>query len=281
LKKSEENEEARSLFKKKKVKRKKETMRWVVASMFKDERPLLREWVAHYLAEGAEHFFLIDNGSTDAPEEVLAEFGSAVTLVRDAFRQPLGTQTALLNKHVLPRVRGGPGWVLVCDVDEYLYAQGGQTVGEVLASAPASVHKVWVPWKLFGSNGRTAQPEGVVQSFTRRASRVSEPYRRTSTGAWESHLGVGKMLTRTSHLVALDVHEAEVAAPSPVWVPPALQLNHYMFMARDYYRDVKCARGGGQTGNASGKYTMAYYAAAEPGCNEVEDLALLLKKKRR
>jgi hypothetical protein len=82
-------------------------MRWVVASMFKDERPLLREWVAHYLAEGAEHFFLIDNGSTDAPEEVLAEFGSAVTLVRDPHRQPLGTQTALLNKHLLPRVRGG------------------------------------------------------------------------------------------------------------------------------------------------------------------------------
>lgn len=254
-------------------------MRWVVASMFKDERPLLREWVAHYLAEGAAHFFLIDNGSSDAPEEVLAEFGPLVTLVRDAHRQPLGTQTALLNKHVLPLVRGGPGWVLVCDVDEYLYAQGGQTVGEILAGAPANVHKAWAPWKVFGSNGHQAQPEGVVAGFTRRAARVSEPYRRTRAG-WESHLGVGKMLTRASALVALDVHEAEVAPASPVWVPPALQLNHYMFMARDYYRDVKCARGGGQTGQ-TGKYTMAYYAAAEPGCNEVADLALFLKKKEK
>lgn len=246
--------------------------------MFKNERPLLREWAAHYLAQGAAHLYLIDNGSTDEPAAVLAEFEGFVTLVRDPFRQPLGTQTALLNKHVLPKVRGGPGWILVCDVDEYLYARG-QSVGDVLAQAPQAAHKVWVPWKIFGSNGHAAQPEGVVESFTRRQARVSEPFRRLKGGDYESHLGVGKMLTRTSALKALDVHEGQVSAPSPVWVPPALQLNHYMFMARDYYRDVKCARGGGQTGLQTGKYTMAYYDRTEPGCNEVEDDELYRAKK--
>ena len=249
-------------------------MQWAVACMFKNERPLLREWAAHYLAQGASHLYLIDNGSTDDPGEVLAEFAGFVTLVADPHRQPLGTQTALLNKHVLPRVRGGHGWVLVCDVDEYLYARG-QTVAEVLAQAPAAVHKVWVPWKIFGSNGHAAQPEGVVKSFTRRQARVSAPFRRTAARGWESHMGVGKMLTRTSHLAALGVHEGQVGPPSSVWVPPALQLNHYMYMARDYYRDVKCARGGGQTGLETGKYTMAYYDQTEPGCNEVEDEELL------
>ena len=136
----------------------------------------------------------------------------------------------------------------------------------------AAGDKVWVPWKVFGSNGHDAQPASVVQSFTRRAARVSQPFRLERGGALESHLGCGKMLTRNP--VELGVHESVVAGTSGVEVLGALQLNHYMFMSRAYYRDVKCARGGGETGHATGKYTMAYYAAAEPGCNEVEDAEL-------
>jgi hypothetical protein len=54
-----------------------------------------------------------------------------------------------------------------------------------------------------------------------------------------------------------------------------------MYMSRTYYENVKCARGGGQTGHTTGKYTMAYFDATEPGCNVVLDEALALKKNRR
>ena len=242
-------------------------MEWVVACMFKDERPLLREWVDHYLQEGAAHLYLVDNGSTDLPEEVLAEFAPRVTLFKDAHRQPEGTQRVLLNKHVLPRLNPTV-WVFVCDVDEYLYVRSGTVAGCLEA---ATQNKVWVPWKVFGSSGHAAQPPSVVAGFTRRAPEVSQPFSRRG-----SHLGTGKMLAR--HVLELGVHEAVVRGAQGVHVLGALQLNHYMFMARDYYRDVKCARGGGETGHRTGKYSMAYYAAAEPGCNQVTDTELLLKK---
>ncbi len=250
---------------------------WAVASMFKNEAPLLAEWVRHYLAEGAAHFFLVDNGSTDSPAAVLAPYISAglVTLVYDAFRQPIGTQDLLLNRHFLAAVRRFE-WVFVGDVDEYLYAPK-ETVASVLRGTAA--HQIWVPWKVFGSNGHVAQPPGVVAHFTRRHPGISAPYSVGPRGERRSHLGCGKMLTRTRHLLRLGAHETQVAAPfAGVATTPKLHLNHYMLMSREYYRDVKCARGGGQLGLASPKYTLAYFDRVDAASCETLDEELKKKK---
>ena len=36
-----------------------------VCAVFKNEAVNLYEWISHYLLEGAEHIFLVDNGSED------------------------------------------------------------------------------------------------------------------------------------------------------------------------------------------------------------------------
>ena len=36
-----------------------------VVSMFKNESHILKEWLDHYINEGVEYFFMIDNGSND------------------------------------------------------------------------------------------------------------------------------------------------------------------------------------------------------------------------
>ena len=281
---------------------------FVVATVFKNEAPLLREWVEHYLLrEGAVHLFLVDHGSTDNPKaRVFPDYADRITWFEDARPFEPGVQTLLLNEHVLPKVAGGKCWVLVCDVDEYLYAPvyptafwafsnpQPQTVAQVLRAMPEHVRKVWVPWKIFGGNGhRAAQPpEGVVRGFTRRAEGFSLPYKQVSPGRYEAHLGLGKMVARG--VARLGVHESEVQGNAPTvygWdrahtpahlltqlpATPVLELNHYMYMSRAYYEEVKCRRGGGQTGHGTGKYTLAYYDATEPGCNAVKDEALASK----
>ena len=259
---------------------------FAVAAMLKNEAPRIREWLEHYVAEGCAHVFLVDNGSTDALAEALDPYRAIVTVVRDS-RRFERTQAILLNAHVLGGVRAYE-WVLVCDVDEYLYAPVG-TVASVLAAYPPKVEQIWVPWKVFGGAGHVTQPSGIVASFTRRAADVSLPYKRVRAGL-ESHLGTGKMLTRTRRLAALDVHESTLLGPSRVYTAdgrlaadatagllPQLQLNHYMFMSREFYREVKCVRGGGNTG-VGPKYTLAYYDAQEPHCNGVEDSELAQKR---
>ena len=40
-------------------------MSLLVISRFKNERHILYEWIHHYLLEGVDHFFLIDDHSND------------------------------------------------------------------------------------------------------------------------------------------------------------------------------------------------------------------------
>ena len=54
-------------------------------AQFKDEDTILQEWLLHYIKEGVQHFYLIDDGSTDASHAILSPFISRglVTLMVD------------------------------------------------------------------------------------------------------------------------------------------------------------------------------------------------------
>ena len=45
-----------------------------VLSIFKNETMNLKIWIEHYLWQGVEHFYLIDNGSDDDPLTILKEY---------------------------------------------------------------------------------------------------------------------------------------------------------------------------------------------------------------
>ena len=45
-----------------------------VLAQFKNETMNLKVWIEHYLWQGVEHFYLIDNGSTDNPLSILQEY---------------------------------------------------------------------------------------------------------------------------------------------------------------------------------------------------------------
>lgn len=55
-----------------------------VAAIFKNEEHSMVEWIEHYLRRGAEHFYLIDDGSTDRSVEFLKPYIDAgqVTLLQ-------------------------------------------------------------------------------------------------------------------------------------------------------------------------------------------------------
>jgi hypothetical protein len=45
-----------------------------VLAIFKNETMNLETWIQHYLWQGVEHFYLIDNGSTDNPLSILDKY---------------------------------------------------------------------------------------------------------------------------------------------------------------------------------------------------------------
>ena len=78
-----------------------------VLAMFKNEAPIIEEWIEHYIREGVEHFYLIDNGSSDNYESKINKYKTKITLVKDPRRFEKLTQSRLYNEHFLERKQNG------------------------------------------------------------------------------------------------------------------------------------------------------------------------------
>jgi glycosyltransferase involved in cell wall biosynthesis len=145
-----------------------------VLAMFKNESNIIIDWIDHYLAEGVEYFYLIDNGSTDDTTRKISRYSNYVTLVKDARRMETGTQTFLLNHYYLNKIKNETEWLIICDIDEYIYSRHKRDkIIDILNTLPLNVEKIWIPWKCFGSNGHTTQPKDVIRAFTKRKADIS------------------------------------------------------------------------------------------------------------
>ncbi|MFZ9463128.1 MAG: glycosyltransferase family 2 protein [Vulcanococcus sp.] len=97
--------------------------RLAVLALFKNEAHALAEWVEHYAGEGATAIHLVNNNSDDDYRRVLTpHLRSGLVVLHDDDR--LHAQRRIYNEH-LQRLRHQCDWLLVCDLDEFLYARGG------------------------------------------------------------------------------------------------------------------------------------------------------------
>jgi hypothetical protein len=164
----------------------------VVLAMFKNEAMIIKDWIEHYLKEGVEHFYLIDNGSTDDYWEKIKLYEN-ITLIKDPTRLPIGTQNMLYNKIFLDKIKKEAEWLVVCDIDEYIYARNGYTkIYDVLITLPETIDKIWIPWKIFGSNGHVKHPDNVINSYTKKSSKIN------------LHIGFGKTICRVKNLIKIE-----------------------------------------------------------------------------
>jgi hypothetical protein len=260
-----------------------------VLAMFKNESWIIEEWIKHYLSEGVEHFYLIDNGSTDDFLEKIKNYMSQITLVRDDTRLPSGTQSFLYTKHFLNIIKSETKWIIVCDVDEYIYSRNEFTkVIDFLNSVPEHIERIWIPWKIFGSNGHINHPNNIVKAFTKRKNSF-----------YKINTGFGKCIAKTTHLINFGCcgHDIHLNSNNIMYLPNLkplseynkeglndddiesfkLHLNHYMTMSEQYYREIKCIRGGGESG-ITDKYKLAFFYDNQQKYNIFEDLELLKKK---
>ena len=256
-----------------------------VLAMFKNESSIINNWIDHYLAEGVEHFYLIDNGSTDDTKKKVSRYARYVTLINDARRITMQPQTYLLNNIYLNKIKNETEWIIICDIDEYIYARNKCVqIMDVLKKMPPNVEKIWIPWKCFGSNGHVEQPKDVISSFTKRQTHISV------------QMEYGKVICRTQNLInIIDAgHKVELSnnnvyylcngqrldlckPDDPIFNALNLHLNHYMLMSEEYYKNIKCVRGGGETGHTTNKYTIETFHTMNETLNELEDIELAKK----
>jgi hypothetical protein len=244
-----------------------------IVAIFKNEKDILTEWLEHHHRQGVEHFYLIDNGSTDDYKTAIAPYRHLVDLVVDPQRYK---QPEHYNRHFLKKSKSESEWVMVIDLDEFVYAQKGpkglfRSITDYLRSLDDTIGQVYIPWKEYGSNGHLQQPPrqsgGCLANFIRRKLYRNETQTHTKT------------ITRTRYLTRMWIHHSFIqtdhareitsdgrprqtgdgtgvgvgtSAPVLPYMAPisetilkrsALHCNHYYSRSFEWFRQVKMTRG--------------------------------------
>lgn len=197
-----------------------------VLAIFKDEGSSLKLWLEHYRWMGVDHFYLIDNGSTDNSRKVLEPYEKK-GIVSVFFLPEKHKQTGHY-RHVYDKaIKNQSVWVLIADLDEFWYVKGSTIKKELEAYPQYPV--IFSKWRMFGSDGLLTQPDDIRVSITHRVESLNPNT---------------KCIFQTKHIQSpqVCVHTIE-EEPNQMDGSGIFRLNHYPIQSWEYFQKVKMNRG--------------------------------------
>ena len=137
-----------------------------VCAIFRDEARYLAEWVSFHRIQGVERFYLYDNRSSDDwRSELEPEIDAGIVEVQ---HWPFVPGQRAAYDHCLEQHRRDAHWIAFIDIDEFLFSPTGRPLPEILRSFDRHPGVV-VNWRIFGTNGFTHSPDGLVtENYLRR-----------------------------------------------------------------------------------------------------------------
>lgn len=232
-----------------------------VMAIFRNEAHVLAEWCQHYISQGAEKIYLINHLSTDNYESEIETYrrDGIVELINVAGEFP---QIPAYNS-LRHRIRKSSRWLLICDLDEFLYGRKGKTIKTYLQSLPWLVSEIIIPWKNFGSSGHVNHPDGpITKNFIYRQSYHNANQIIGDGGKSKSRVSWCKYIVRTNRIRHLSTHFSSVWYGRVIdyngnplinydgTLPVSerslensnLHLNHYQIQSFEYFTNIKLKR---------------------------------------
>ena len=95
-----------------------------VLAIFHNESHIMKEWMEHYLAEGVDYFYLINNFSTDDFLPILQQHSTHVTLINSCTPndQFMSAQLVSYDYMLREHIKDNTEWLIIVDLDEFMYA---------------------------------------------------------------------------------------------------------------------------------------------------------------
>ena len=197
-----------------------------VMGIVKNEELNIAEWIEHYQWQGADHIFLIDNGSTDSTRDIIRRYGNVTLLERpEPHRQVEHYRWAYTHCQIRKRFN----WLLIADADEFWFCKEGGRVADALERFPET-SVIYCNWSIFGGGGEK-HPKSLRAELTLRQ-------------ACHDH---SKWVARTDALrdsEGINIHRVHGADSGKTLTDyETFQLNHYMTQSREFWETAKMARG--------------------------------------
>ena len=258
-----------------------------VLAIFRNESHIMKEWIQHYIMEGVDHFYLINNFSTDEYLSVLKEFRHCVSVYDSVTPNDLLIDAQTNNYKTVfdSYISGNTEWLIVVDLDEFMYSKTLNLKNELrrVTHLDPDVGSVRVSWKIFGSNGYIEQPKSVVKHFTKRGTclealikNIFKPY---CIESFDLHHVTMKACYKQISVPGDPVTSYSIGQTEEDLMRSTIHLNHYRLQSRDYWTNSKMKRGDFNRENAEVYLNIQYFDNLDNRSNDVIDDELYKKHK--
>lgn len=207
-------------------------------AIFKNEADILDEWIRHHLWQGVEHFYLINNNSSDHYLDILQPYlNSKIITLYNLFGKY--RQVEYYNI-VFQKIYQDTVWLMVIDLDEFYYCTSKPLQYYIKYNIDKKINHIINVWKIFGSSGYIQQPKNIRDSFIHR---VPNPY-----DLYHKNSNCHKYIIKTEDTIGLGCHNPKLSKKSyKLMNHPNIKLNHYQIMSEQYFQKVKMTRGAADT----------------------------------
>jgi len=198
-----------------------------VIGIFKNETMNLKIWIEHYLWQGVEHFYLIDNDSDDNPDFILNPYieKGLVTLYKlpEKYKQLEHYKTIWMRENIPSQTK----WLIMADLDEFWFSPNNKLINIIDDYDFYDV--IYSNWKMFGSDGNDKHPYDIRTNIVFRQPELS------SNTKWICK-------PKNINLNNIFIHNIIHNKVKEIYINDKIQLNHYPIQSREFFEKVKLTR---------------------------------------
>lgn len=202
-----------------------------VLAIFKNEAFNMKVWVDHYLWMGADHLFLIDNGSDDGSKDILQPYIEKGVV--SVFYMPEKWKQTEHYRHVYEHyIKKQSKWVIIADLDEFWYVNGSTIRAELPKYEKYNV--IVSQWRMFGTDNNVEHPSDIRTAITHRKKEFD---------------------TNTKYIFQsekIKTHQVWIHYPikytgNNINASHIFRLNHYPLQSEEFFNKIKMTRGSANT----------------------------------
>jgi hypothetical protein len=223
-----------------------------ILAIFKNETHILEEWIEHYLWQGVEHFYLIDNNSFDNPLDILQKYIDK-GIISYYFRPKKYAQTEHYRE-IYSYLKNQTKWMIMADLDEFWYSEFGLISS--LLKKYESFDVIYSFWNIFGSSSLIEQPKSVRKSFIYKRPLLDQDH---------------KYICQTKNIEPRQIWiHSVIDCKNIVYDNTYFKLNHYVIQSFNFFKQNKMTRGDADNTTYEKKRTIEWYHIMDKDCIELD-----------
>jgi glycosyltransferase involved in cell wall biosynthesis len=236
-----------------------------VLAIFKNETDNLKVWIDHYLWQGVEHFYLIDNGSTDNPLEILQDYIDK-GIVSYYYKEEKHKQAEHYRwVFDTENLKNNTYWLIVCDMDEFFYGVDHKLTTKLKTLECFNV--IYANWHMFGSDNLTKQPSDIRTNIIHRKPELDK----NTKYIFKTASVKNSSMIWIHGLVYPGTMEVIKTHPKIRIANKLIKLNHYPIQSLEFFQKVKMTRGSANVAKHDKIRDMDYFKRYDSGTDFKDD----------